>query len=342
MNSRFATLLRQRTAWLLIALIAWVSVFGQGFWSLPNLQNLVVAVSVEGVMVMGMTIVMIGGGFDLSIGSVLALSGVIVVQALPMGKPVAILFAALAALAVGLANGMLITRLRVNPFIATLGTMVVVRGLVMSYTNAQPVPGTDPTFMSLGRGNIFGAFPIPGLIFAVAFMLTHVLLRFLKIGREIYALGGNEESARSSGIATDRIKILSYMICSFTAGISGIVLAARLNTGSPIIGENTALNVITAVLLGGASLSGGLGSALGSVGGLLCIGLLGNALNLFNVPAYYQRIAQGLLLLLLVALERIAHRRPSISTRAFAYRVPKIGKQPGSDKASSDRDSVRA
>jgi len=223
---------------------------------------------------------------------------------------------------VGLINGTLITRLRVNPFIATLGTMVVVRGLVMTYTNAQPIPGTDPAFMSLGRATVFGGLPLLGLIFVAIFAFTHVLLSSLKIGREIYALGGGEESARSSGIATDRLKILSYAVCSFTAGISGIVLAARLNTGSPIIGENTALNVITAVLLGGASLSGGVGSALGSLGGLLCIGLLGNGLNLFDVPSYYQRIAQGLLLLLLVILESIAHRKSPVSTRGFTYRLP--------------------
>ena len=333
MNSRFTTLLRRRTLWFLIVLLVWVSVLGQGFWSVANLQNLVVAVSVEGVMVMGMTIVMIGGGFDLSIGSVVALSGVIVVKALPLGKPVAVVLALVAASAVGLANGTLITRLRVNPFIATLGTVVVVRGLVMTYTNAQPVPGTDPAFMSLGRATIFGGFPLPGLIFVAAFVLSHMLLTYLKIGREVYALGGNEESARSSGIATDRLKMLSYAICGFTAGISGIVLAARLNTGSPIIGENTALNVITAVLLGGASLSGGVGSAFGSLGGLLCIGLLGNGLNLFDVPAYYQRIAQGFLLLLLVVLERLANRSPQVSTRTVADGRPASGEQPSAGAA---------
>ena len=326
MNSRFIGPLRYRTLWLVIVLLVWVSFFGQGFWTLANLQNLIVALSVDGVMVMGMTIVMIGAGFDLSIGSVVALSGVTVVQALPLGEPVALVLALMAASIVGLANGTLISGLRVNPFIATLGTMVVVRGLVMTYTNGQPVPGMDPTFMSLGRATVFGGFPLAGLIFGVTFALTHLLLTSLKIGREVYALGGNEESARSSGIATYRLKMLSYVICSFTAGISGIVLAARLNTGSPVIGENTALNVITAVLLGGASLSGGVGSASGSFGGLLCISLLGNGLNLFDVPAYYQRIAQGLLLLLLVVLERIAHRAPT----DFACRA-----EPSSERVSS-------
>ena len=321
MNARIKSLLRQRTFWSLLVLVVCLSAFGQGFWSLANLQNLVVAVSVEGVMVMGMTIVMIGGGFDLSIGSVVALSGVIVVEGLPLGEPLAILFALTAASAVGIINGTLVTRLCVNPFIATLGTMVVVRGAVMTYTNAQPVSGTQPEFIALGRATVFGGLPLPGLIFVAIFAFTHLLLSSLKIGREIYALGGGEESARSSGIATDRLKMFSYAACSLTAGISGIVLAARLNTGSPIIGENTALNVITAVLLGGASLSGGVGSAIGSLGGLLCIGLLGNGLNLFDVPAYYQRMAQGLLLLLLVFVESITHRRSLASGRGLVSRL---------------------
>lgn len=330
---KLTRLLSQRTLWLLIALLVWVSLFGRDFWTLANLQNLVIALSVEGVMVMGMTIVMIGGGFDLSIGSVMALSGVIVVEALPLGKPVAIMLALVAAAAVGIANSTLISGLRVNPFIATLGSMVVVRGLVMTYTNAQPVPAADPTFMSLGRATLFGGFPVAGLIFAAALVLTHLLLTSLKIGREVYALGGNEESARSSGIATYRVKMFSYLICSIAAGISGIVLASRLNTGSPIVGENTALNVITAVLLGGASLSGGVGSALGSFGGLLCIGLLGNGLNLFDVPAYYQRIAQGLLLLLLVVLERIANRQVPVLVRGFGSGSQLSGQRPDGDTA---------
>jgi ribose transport system permease protein len=311
---------RQFTVWLLFGLLAWVSAFGNGFWSPGNLQNLVVAVSIEGVMVVGMTIVMIGGGFDLSIGSVMALAGVIVVKSLGLGLTPAIVLAVAAGGIVGLANGLLISRLSVNPFIATLGTMIVVRGLVLTWTNAQPVSGADLTFMNLGRAILWGV-PLPGLFFAVALVMGHVLLTYHRLGREIYALGGNEESARSSGVGTSRLKLISYTICSASAGIAGVVLASRLNTGSPIIGENTALNVITAVLLGGTSLSGGVGTVPGSLVGLLCIGVLGNGLNLFDVPAYYQRIAQGLLLLSLVVLERLAHGEAESMGRYFRILV---------------------
>ncbi len=311
---------RQFTVWLLVVLFASVTVFGSGFWSPANLQNLVVAVSIEGVMVVGMTIVMVGGGFDLSIGSVVALAGVIAVKALGLGLAVAIILAVMASGLVGMANGLLISRLAVNPFIATLGTMIVVRGLVLSYTDAEPVSGSDLAFMSLGRELIAGI-PLPGLIFAAALVLGHVFMAYHRTGRNIYAMGGNEESARSSGIATGKLKVISYTICSVSAGIAGVVLASRLNTGSPIIGENTALNVITAVLLGGTSLSGGVGSVPGSLAGLLCIGVLGNGLNLFDVSPYYQRIAQGLLLLALVILERLARQDTGRIGRNFAMMV---------------------
>jgi ribose/xylose/arabinose/galactoside ABC-type transport system permease subunit len=309
--------LRQLTVWLLLALVTGISLAGSGFWTDSNLQNLVVAVSIEGVMVVGMTIAMIGGGFDLSVGSVVALSGVIAVKALPLGMPVAISCALVAAGGIGLANGLLITRLAVNPFIATLGTMVMVRGLVMTFTDAQPVSGSDLGFMSIGRQLVLGV-PMPGWIFALSLVGGHILLRYHRIGRAIYALGGNEQAARSSGIATSRLKIGSYVLCSVSAGVSGVLLASRLNTGSPIIGESTALDVITAVLLGGTSLTGGIGSVPGSFAGLLCIGVLGNGLNLFDVPAYYQRIAQGLLLILIVILDRVTHRRSASFIPAIA------------------------
>lgn len=293
---------------LLAALVLALSLFGEGFWGVRNLQNLATAVSIDGVMVVGMTIVMVGRGFDLSIGSVMALAGVLVIDFQGLGIAPAVALALLAAALAGLANGLLITVARVNPFIATFGTMIVVRGLAMSYTDAQPAVGMDFDFMELGRGRVYGV-PVPALIFAAALLLGHLLLARLRIGRHIYAVGGDEEAARFSGIRTDRVKVISYVLCGLCAGIAGIVLASRLNTGSPIIGENTALNVIAAVLLGGTTLSGGVGTVPGSLAGLLCIGVLGNGLNLFNVPVYYQRIAQGALLVGLVVLDRWSQRR---------------------------------
>jgi ribose/xylose/arabinose/galactoside ABC-type transport system permease subunit len=300
-------LLEQRIVVLLVLLVAGLGLFTDSFLAGRNLQNLAAAVAIEGVMVVGMTIVMIGRGFDLSIGSVMALAGVLVMDMQTLGLPVAIAIALSAAALAGLGNGLLVARAGVNPFIATLGTMIVVRGLVMTYTDAQPLVGADLAFMGLGRGKV----PIPAVIFLAALILGHVFLAHLRLGRDVYALGGNEEAARASGIRTDRVKLLSYTLCGLSAGIAGVVLAARLNTGSPIIGETTALNVITAVLLGGISLSGGIGSIPAALAGLLCVGVLGNGLNLLDVPAYYQRIAQGLLLISLVAVDRLTALRAS-------------------------------
>jgi ribose transport system permease protein len=303
-------LLEQRIVVLLVLLVAGLGLFTDSFLAGRNLQNLAVAVAIEGVMVVGMTIVMIGRGFDLSIGSVMALAGVLVMDMQTLGLPVAIAIALSAAALAGLGNGLLVARAGVNPFIATLGTMIVVRGLVMTYTDAQPLVGADLAFMGLGRGKVLGV-PIPAVIFLAALILGHVFLAHLRLGRDVYALGGNEEAARASGIRTDRVKLLSYTLCGLSAGIAGVVLAARLNTGSPIIGETTALNVITAVLLGGISLSGGIGSIPAALAGLLCVGVLGNGLNLLDIPAYYQRIAQGLLLISLVAVDRLTALRAS-------------------------------
>jgi ribose transport system permease protein len=303
-------LLEQRILVLLVLLVAGLGLFTDSFLAGRNLQNLAVAVAIEGVMVVGMTIVMIGRGFDLSIGSVMALAGVLVIDMQTLGLPVAIALALSAGALAGLGNGLLVARAGVNPFIATLGTMIVVRGLVMTYTDAQPLVGADLAFMGLGRGKVLGV-PVPAVIFLAALILGHVFLAHLRLGRDVYALGGNEEAARASGIRTDRVKLLSYTLCGLSAGIAGVVLAARLNTGSPIVGETTALNVITAVLLGGISLSGGIGSIPAALAGLLCVGVLGNGLNLLDVPAYYQRIAQGSLLISLVVVDRLTALRAS-------------------------------
>jgi ribose/xylose/arabinose/galactoside ABC-type transport system permease subunit len=299
------------------ALVAGLTIFGQGFWNPANLQNLATAVSIQGIMVVGMTIVMIGRGFDLSIGSVMALAGVLVIDLQPLGIFIATVLALSAATLAGLGNGLLITRLRINPFIATFATMVMVRGLVMSMTGGQPSVGLDFDFMVLGRGRVFGI-PVSSVILAITMVMGYLLLSRARLGRHIYALGGDEKAARINGIPTDRVKVISYGLCGLSAGIAGVVLASRLNTGSPIIGSNIALGVIAAVLLGGVSLSGGVGTIIGSLAGLLTIGVLGNGLNLFNVPAYYQHIAQGVLLIGLVIIDRWPMLQLSRISRAQA------------------------
>ena len=289
---------------LFAIMLIFITITHFDFWSERNLQNLIISVAMDGIIVVGMTVAMIGGGFDLSVGSVLAMAGVVSVSLQPAGLPVAICAALVASLLAGALNGFLVTRLKINAFIATLGTMIVVRGAVMTYTDAQPVVSQDPLFSEIGRGQV-GLIPVPAIIFAVVLALGYILLNFTRLGRNIYALGGNEEASRSAGILIDRTKFISYVITSFSAGISGVILASRLSTGSPIIGEDTALNVMTAVLLGGTSLSGGVGSIQGSLVGVFTIGALSNYLNLTNVSNYYQRIAKGMLLILVIIIDRL-------------------------------------
>ena len=295
-------LMQNRSVALFLVAAAALVLVSDGFATAPNLRNLATAVSIEGIMVVGMALVMIGGGFDLSIGSVMALAGVLVMELQPYGFGPAIAVALAASLVIGAVNGGLIAVVRINPFIATLATMITVRGFVMAYTNAQPVVGMRLEVIALGRGHLLG-FPYPTLVFAAALIVGFCALGFFPFGRHVYAIGGDEVAARQAGIDVPATKMATYMASGLCAGIAGIILAARLNTGSPIIGDNTALSVIAAVLLGGISLSGGIGTVLGAFGGLMSIGLLGNAMNLYDVPAYYQRITLGGLLVSLVVLD---------------------------------------
>ena len=301
-------LVRNRSVALFLVAAAILALVSDGFATAPNLRNLATAVSIEGIMVVGMALVMIGGGFDLSIGSVMALAGVLVMDLQPYGIGPAVAAALAASLVVGAVNGSLVAIVRINPFIATLATMITVRGFVMAYTNAQPVVGMELDFILLGRGKLLGV-PYPTLIFAAALVVGFCALTFFPFGRHVYAIGGDEVAARQAGISVPATKMATYMASGLCAGIAGVILAARLNTGSPIIGDNTALSVIAAVLLGGISLSGGIGTVLGAFGGIMSIGLLGNAMNLYDVPAYYQRITLGGLLVALVVLDTWWTRR---------------------------------
>ena len=284
---------------LIIFFIILTTFLSDDFLKTRNIQNLLFAISVEGLMVIGMTIVMIGRGFDLSIGSVMALSGVLVIDFQYLGIIPSCLIGILSGLILGLFNGFLVAYIKINPFISTLGTMVMVRGLVMTYTNARPSVGENFDFMMLAREKFFGV-PLLFIIFFIFSIIFIIIIKRSLYGRYIYALGGNEEALRLSGVNVKIVKLSSYAICGFFAGLAGIILAARLNTGSPIIGEKTALNVIAAVLLGGTTLSGGVGSIFGSICGLFSIGLTINVMNIFNIQSYIQKIFIGLLLILLI------------------------------------------
>ncbi|MFN0193392.1 MAG: ABC transporter permease [Aestuariivirga sp.] len=275
-----------------------LGLFVEGFWSLANIRTLLESISADGLIVIGMTIVMIAGGFDLSVGAVLALGGVAGVTLIPAlgvygGMAAATAFGALA----GFINGSLITFLRLNPFIATLAMMVMVRGAVLAFTDTRPVSNFDDPFLALAGGH-----PIPYAftLLVLCLLVAAIVMHTRPWGRHVYALGADERAARMSGLQVRKLKLQCYAISGLLAGLAGYWIAARLGTGSPIIGDAIPLTAAAAALIGGASLKGGEGSILGAVLGLLFVGCLMNIMILLNVPSYFQRMTIGGLLLALV------------------------------------------
>ncbi len=273
-----------------------------GFWSAGNLTNLANQMALDGILAAGLVTVMIAAGFDLSIGVVMAVAGVVAIQLVPFGLPVAVVGASAAGICCGLFNGLLVGILRINPFIATFASMVMLRGAILSYTDTRPVVNFDPILFEVGRGTFYGI-PYTFLVMVVVFLAVHIALSTRPWGRHVYAVGSNEKAARLAGLPVLRIKLQVYVLCSFLAASAGALLAARLSTGSPIIGETTPLFIAAAVLLGGATLSGGEGGIPGTVLGLLFVAVLVNSMNLLNIPSYYQRFAIGALLVGLVMLD---------------------------------------
>ncbi len=272
--------------------------FVDGFWTVANIRTLLESVSADGLVVIGMTIVMIAGGFDLSVGAVLALGGVGGVVLLPyLGVPGAMASAAGLGCVVGLASGMLVAFLRLSPFIATLAMMVMVRGATLAYTDTRPVISLEDPFLALAGGR-----PVPYafMLLIACLFIAWVFMNQRAWGRHVYALGADERAARMSGLPVNKLKLQCFAISGLLAGLAGFWVAARLGTGSPIIGETTPLTAAAAALIGGASLRGGEGSVVGAFLGLLFVGCLINVMNLLNVPSYFQRVTIGGLLLALV------------------------------------------
>jgi ribose transport system permease protein len=281
------------------------------FLSPLNLTNILVQSSIMAVIAMGMTFVIIGGGFDLSVGSTVALSGCLAGMAMLKFGIIAGLIAGIAAGAgVGLANGLVVAKLGVNPFITTLGTMVLGRGVVYIITGGAPVSGEDglpAAFIAFGNSRLFG---VHYLVWVPALLLVGLsaLLHLTPYGRRIYATGGNKEAAYLSGVAVERVVASTYVWCGALAGVAGVMLAARLQSGQPTAGEFYELTAIAAVVLGGASLHGGEGTLYKSVIGVFIMIVLGNSLNLLNVDSYWQRVAVGAVIIAAAAADRLRSR----------------------------------
>lgn len=288
-----------------IVLCIVLSIVSEQFLTVSNLLNVTRQVSINAVIAVGMTLVILTGGIDLSVGSIVALAGSVTAGLLVGGLsiPMAVLAGLLLGTFIGMMNGIFITYGKIPPFIATMGMMTIVRGYTLVYTDGRPITGFSESFRSIGGGYV-GSVPIPVIIMILIFIFAWLILKKNKFGRYIYAIGGNEEAARLSGINTRKNLIGVYSIAGLLAALSGIILASRLNSAQPTAGAAFEMDAIAAVVLGGTSLAGGRGTIVGTLVGALIIGVLDNGLNLLNVSSFYQQVAKGVVILLAVLMDR--------------------------------------
>jgi len=282
------------------------------FASWSNLANLLQRNSIIGIVACGMLLVIIVGGFDLSVGAVGAMASVIAAYLIVhVSIPVGLASALIMGLVVGLAIGLCIAKIGINPFVATLGAQVLVTGALFVATSAQPIYGVPESFTTLGLGRI-GPIPIPTICFAFIALITWVLLRFTTFGHHIYAVGGNKAAARIAGIHVDRVTIITYGIGSLFAAIAGVILLGQTGIGQPGAAVDWPLAAIAAVVVGGVPLSGGVGHIGSAVLGTLLLGVIANALNLLGISPYWQPAVTGIVILVAVGLDSYQRKRQEL------------------------------
>lgn len=291
----------------LVVLVIFVTIMNPSFMSPTNLLNLLRQVSTNALIAFGMTFVIITGGIDLSVGSTLALSSALMAGmiASDLDPVLAMGMGLVLGAFLGACNGVMITKGKMAPFIATLATMTIYRGLTLVYTDGNPITGIGDSFIFkyMGRGYLFGV-PFPVVVMLLFFGVLYVLLHKMTFGRKTFALGGNEKAAFIAGIKSDRIKIAIYSISGLMAAVAGIIITSRLNSAQPTAGNAYEMDAIASVVLGGTSLSGGRGRLVGTLIGALIIGTLNNGLNLLGVSSFYQQVVKGVVIIIAVLLDR--------------------------------------
>ncbi len=291
----------------LIILIIVASIASPKFMQLNNIMNILRQCSIIGLISIGMAFVIIGGGIDLSAGSVLAIGGGVLVFLQSQGTSliVAIIAGCLVTMAIGLVNGLFVTKAKLAPFIVTLAVSTIARSLIIHLANGSTIIGKrDDAFSNIGNGRI-GIVPIPVVIFAIIALIAHFVLKETKYGSYVYAVGGNEKSAQYSGINVDKVKIATYVIMGFTIGIAALIESARLvSVSSSSSGNLYELDAITAVIIGGTSLDGGKGSVVGTVIGVLILGVISNIMNIVGISPYLTGAVKGVIILIAVLLQK--------------------------------------
>jgi ribose transport system permease protein len=296
---------RRPTVLVLALVIIGSAIAEPQFLTAGNLFNLLRQIAPNCIVATGMAIVMIAGGIDLSVGAMLSLASVIAIASQPsFGYPVGIIFALTAGVVAGLANGLLISRLRINAFISTLGVMTVLRGVALTLSRSHTLPGHNLDFAALADRSVLGT-PLCSILAAILLLAGHYLMSFTPAGRAIYAVGGSLEASRLAGLRVERSLLLAYVASAVSATIAGLVIASQINSGSPVLGNDAPLYAIASVLLGGISMRGGSGSLIWMVLGVLVLGVLTNGLNVSGVGGSYQIVVVGGLLVFTVVLDRL-------------------------------------
>lgn len=289
-----------------ILLFTLFSIIAKGFLSMTNLINVARQISLLGIVSVGMTVVILTGGIDLSVGSILGMSATLAAFSmvkLGLGMVPSVLISLVAAGVVGLSNGILITKANIPPLITTLATMTGIRGVCYIITKGIPIYGFKQEFSVLGQGYI-GPIPIPVVLMILVFFLGFIVLNKMSFGRHVYGIGGNEEAAILSGIPVNKKKLIIYSASGILAGFAGIILLSRIMTGAPTLGSGFEMEVVTAVVLGGISISGGEGKLRGVIFGVMIMGILSNGLIILSVDEYYQWIIRCVVLLLAVGFDK--------------------------------------
>ncbi|CUS25754.1 Ribose xylose arabinose galactoside ABC-type transport system, permease component [Paucilactobacillus oligofermentans DSM 15707 = LMG 22743] len=293
----------------LLVLVIFVSVLNSSFLNINNIMNLLQQISINALIAFGMQFVILTAGIDLSVGSILALSGAFMAQLILMGCPPIFAFAIgmITGAIFGAVNGVLIAYGKAAPFIATLATSAIFRGATYVLTNGNPITGktmnNDFSFLFLGQGYLFGV-PFQVYVMVVLYALAYLLLHKTTFGRKTYAVGGNEKAAFVAGVNTKKITIWIYIIAGFLSSVAGMILTSQLSSAQPDAGTGYEMDAIAAVVLGGTSLAGGKGKMFGTLIGALIIGVLNNGMNLLGISSFYQQIVKGIVILIAVLLDR--------------------------------------
>lgn len=296
-------------AFLLIYLLA--CILSGKFFTFNNHMTILRAISTNALCAFGMTFVILTAGIDLSVGSTMSLSGcltAVLIARLNTSAGLAILCSAIVGLLIGLANGVTVTKLKMPPFIATLATMNIFRGIAYIITDSKPVSVSNSTFTFVGSGFV-GPVPIAAVYVVIVFVALWIALNRTKFGRHVYAVGGNLTAAKYSGIDTDRTICICYVLTGLLSGIAGVILCSRLNSGQPTIGSGSELDAIASCIVGGASLDGGRGTLTGTLVGALIIGIMSNVLNLLGINSNIQLILKGMIILVSVYIDIMRKKR---------------------------------